>query len=137
MLPRIHWAIVTGCILLLLPQPLIALYDQLHPWPLGSASLAQKHPAQTPVCIALNVQKYWRNDQSLELTSRSYLLFPRVLRHPLMVTVTADQSGQTEIDESWLIWRAPEFAFYGVILLVLIAKVLQMTGALSTRIRPA
>ncbi len=135
MLPRIHWAIFTACLLLLLPPPLIALYDRLHPWPLGTTSLEQEYSAQARVCLAMSSYTYWRNNQSLELTSRSYLLFPRVLRHPVMVTVTADQSSQTETEESWLIWLAPEVAFYAVILLVLTTKLLQVTGVLSVRLR--
>ncbi len=125
------------CVLLLLPAPLMVLYDRVRPWPLAVARLAESYPSQSRFCVAASSYEFWNDGRSLALVSRSYVLFPRALFHPVTVTVMADESGKTKVEESLLLWFAPVVALSGVALLVLALKLLQMTGLVAPADRSA
>ena len=62
--------------------PLVAIYGFLQPWQPASATLSS-YPDQSAIMVGLG----FRAQNETQISHRSYILFPSVLREPKIVTI--------------------------------------------------
>ena len=79
--------------------PLMAVWDRYSPWPPAVEALLA-FPGQGRVCVGSGSDNEEAPTGSHVAVQRSFVLFPKALTSPSIITVTSTDGGEPVVDES-------------------------------------
>lgn len=95
--------------------PALAVFDRFSPWPTAVEALSADS-RQSRVCIGYGTHSERTPTASYSSVQRSFLLIPRALTSPSIITVTATDGAAVVVTES-------RFTFWFVVAIYLIALI--------------
>ena len=124
----VTWGLRIAAVCIVLALPVGAAFDRFSPWPPAIQALSA-YPDQFRVCVGFGSDSEWTPTGSHSSIQRSFLLFPRVVSSPCIITITSTDGAKATIDESRMAFGF-FIAFYALALLFCIRFI---RGILSLR----
>jgi hypothetical protein len=79
--------------------PVLGVFDRFSPWPPAIDALSA-YSGQSRVCVGYSTDHEWTSTASHSSVQRSYLLFPRALSSPSIISVTVTDGSAAVVTES-------------------------------------
>jgi hypothetical protein len=126
----ITWGLRITPVCFVIALPALALFDHFSPWPPAIQALSV-YSGQSRVCVGYASNTERTATVSHSLAERSFLLFPRALTSPSIITVTATDGASIKIDES-----SSAFWFLFVIYTVAVIFCVRCFRSIAARAKP-
>lgn len=120
------WGLRIAAVCLVVALPAVVAFDRFSPWPPAIQALSA-YPGQSRICVGYGSDSEWTPSGSRSSIQRSFLLFPRAVKSPSIITITSTDGAAATVDESsFAFWFL--FAFYAVALFFCIRLIRVITS---------
>lgn len=120
------WGLRIAAVCLVIALPALVAFDRFRPWPPAIQALSA-YPDQIRICVGYGSDSEWTPTGSHSSIQRSFLLFPRAVTSPSIITITSIDGAPATFDESsFAFWFF--FAFYAIALFFCIRLIRVITS---------
>jgi hypothetical protein len=95
------WGLRMAAVCLVVSLPLMVVWDRFSPWPPAIQALSA-YPGQSRLCVGSGSDNEETPTGSQASVQRSFVLFPRALTSPTIITVTSTDGAEPVVEESHL-----------------------------------
>jgi hypothetical protein len=94
----------TVCLLIVVLWTLLIAFDYVFPWKTATKQLEWLRKPPIRLCIGASTQVNYSSEGKRSLTTRSFLLIPKTLESPVILTVQENHRGETDVQANPASW---------------------------------